>query len=187
MTIAILFQQSHYRAFKAFYTEHVQQYLRGEFPHLVSYTRFVALIPRVALPLTIYLQTQLRTCTGISFVDSISLAARHNARIDQHRVFVVDARRGKTSVGWFYGVKLHVVVNHRGEILAFCLTPGNIDDRRPVPRAGAPPVRQALWGSWLYRSGAGRAVVHDPEPLAGHQGAQEHARAGRGLHRQAAA
>jgi Transposase DDE domain len=53
----------------------------------------------------------------------------------------VDARRGKTSVGWFYGFKLHLVVNDRGELLAFCLTPGNTDDRRPVPR-----LAQRLFG-----------------------------------------
>jgi hypothetical protein len=58
----------------------------------------------------------------------------HHARIQQHRVLRVDARRGKTSVGWFYGFKLHLVVNDRGALLAFCLTPGNTDDRRPVPR-----------------------------------------------------
>ena len=56
------------------------------------------------------------------------------ARIAQHRVFARAAARGKTSVGWFYGFKLHLVVNDRGELLAFCLTPGNVDDRRPVPR-----------------------------------------------------
>ena len=134
MTILILFQQSGYRTFKGFYTQHVQTQLRAEFPQLVSYTRFVALIPRVLLPLAVYLQTQLGTCTGVSFVDSTSLVACHNARIHQHRVFRVDARRGKTSVGWFYGFKLHLVVNDCGELLAFCLTPGNVDDRRPVPR-----------------------------------------------------
>lgn len=134
MTILILFQQSGYRTFKGFYTQQVQTQLRAEFPHLVSYSRFVALIPRVLLPLAVYLQTQLGNCTGISFVDSTALAVCHNARIAQHRVFAVDARRGKTSVGWFYGFKLHLVVNDRGELLAFCLTPGNIDDRRPVPR-----------------------------------------------------
>lgn len=134
MTILILFQHSGYRTFKGFYTQYVQTQLRAEFPHLVSYPRFVALMPRVLLPLLVYLHTQLGVCTGISFVDSTSLAVCHNARIAQHRVCRADARRGKTSVGWFYGFKLHLVVNDRGEVLAVCLTPGNVDDRRPVPR-----------------------------------------------------
>ncbi len=134
MTIAILFQQSHYRTFKAFYTEHVQRHLRSEFPHLVSYSRFVELLPRVLVPLIVYLHTQLGACTGLSFIDSTALAVCKNPRIQQHKVFALDAARGKTSVGWFYGFKLHLVVNDRGELLAFCLTPGNVDDRRPVPR-----------------------------------------------------
>jgi hypothetical protein len=134
MTIVIAFHHSHYRTFKAYYTEHVQQHWRGEFPHLVSYPRFVALLPTILVPLTAYLHTQLGTCTGISFVDSTSLSVCHNARIQQHRVFTGRARRGKTSVDWFYGFKLHLVVNDRGELLAFCLTPGNVDDRRPVPK-----------------------------------------------------
>src|SRR5262249_60881699 len=71
---------------------------------------------------------------GSTSLDSTSLAVCQPARISQHRVFRVDARRGKTSVGWFSGFKLHLVVNDRGELLALCLTPGNIDDRRPVPR-----------------------------------------------------
>jgi hypothetical protein len=134
MTIAILFQQSHYRTCKAYYTEHVQQHLRGEFPHLVSSSRFVELLPTVLVPLLVYLHPQLGTCTGISFIDSTALAVCHNARSAQHQVFAIDARRGKTSVGWFYGFKLHLGVNDRGELLAFCLPPGNVDDRRPVPR-----------------------------------------------------
>ena len=134
MTIAILFQQSGYRTFKAFYTEYVQVHLRQEFPHLVSYNRFIELLPRVLLPLAVYLRTQCGTCTGVSFIDSTALAVCHNARIQQHRVFRADAQRGKTSGGWFYGFKLHLVVNDRGELLAFCLTPGNVDDRQPVPR-----------------------------------------------------
>lgn len=134
MTLLIWFHQSHYRTFKAYYTEHVQVHLRGEFPHLVSYARFVALLPSVLGPLAVYLHTQVGASTGISFVDSTSLAVCHNARIRQHRVFAATARRGKTSVGWFYGFKLHLVVNDRGELLAFTLTPGNVDDRRPVPQ-----------------------------------------------------
>jgi hypothetical protein len=134
LTILILFQQSGYRTFKGFYTQQVQTALRHEFPAVVSYNRFVELMPRFLVPLAIYLHTQRGVCTGISFIDSTALAICRPARISRHRVFRVDARRGKTSVGWFYGFKLHLVVNDRGELLAFCLTPGNTDDRRPVPR-----------------------------------------------------
>ncbi len=93
MTILILSQQSGYRTFKGFYTQHVQTRLRAEFPQLVSYVRFVALTPRVLLPLGVYLQTQFGACTGISFIDSTSLSVCKNARIAQHRVFRVDAPR----------------------------------------------------------------------------------------------
>jgi hypothetical protein len=134
LTILILFQQSGYRTFKGFYTPHVQVHLRQEFPGLLSYSRFVALMPRYVVPLAVYLHVHRGPCTGISFIDSTSLSVCHPARIQQHQVFRVDARRGKTSVGWFYGFKLHLVVNDRGALLAFCLTPGNTDDRKPVPR-----------------------------------------------------
>ncbi len=133
MTILIHFHQSHYRTFKAYYTEHVQVHLSSEFPHLVSYQRFVALIPRVLVALLAYLQSRYGACTGISFIDSTSLEVCDPKRISQHRVFVTDAKRGKTSMGWFYGFKLHLAVNDRGDLLACCLTPGNVDDRAAVP------------------------------------------------------
>jgi hypothetical protein len=85
----------------------VQRHLRSEFPTLVSYSRFVELMPTVLVPLVTYLHTQLGRCTDISFIDSTSLAVCHNPRIHQHRVFAGRAARGKTSVGWFYGFKLH--------------------------------------------------------------------------------
>jgi hypothetical protein len=133
MTILIHFHQSHYRTFKAYYTEQVQVHLSKEFPHLVSYARFVALIPDMMVPMLAYLQSRFGACTGISFIDSTSLQVCDPKRISGHRVFAVDARRGKTSMGWFFGFKLHLAVNDRGDLLACCLTPGNIDDRTPVP------------------------------------------------------
>ena len=36
-------------------------------------------------------------------------------------------------MGWFYGFKLHLIINHVGELVAFALTPGNVDDRTPLP------------------------------------------------------
>ncbi len=134
MTILIHFHQSHYRTFKAYYTEHVQVHLNQEFPHLVSYARFVALIPGMLVPLLAYLQSRFGPCTGINFIDSTSLQVCDPKRISQHRVFATDARRGKTSMGWFYGFKLHLAVNDCGDLLACCLTPGNVDDRQPVPQ-----------------------------------------------------
>jgi hypothetical protein len=133
MTIIVLFHSSGYRNFKTFYTQHVLQHLAGAFPRLVSYNRFVELMPSALVPLCSYLQTRKGACSGISFIDSTSLKVCHNRRIHSHKVFAGCARRGKTSVDWFFGFKLHLVVNDCGELLALRLTPGNTDDRRPVP------------------------------------------------------
>lgn len=133
LTIIVLFHASSYRNFKSFYTEHVCQHLAGAFPHLVSYNRFVELMPSALVPLCGYLQSRKGRCSGISFVDSTSLQVCHNRRIHSHKVFEGCARRGKTSVDWFYGFKLHLVINDCGELLSLRLTPGNTDDRRPVP------------------------------------------------------
>jgi transposase len=135
MTILIHFHQSHYRNFKAYYCEHVLPHLRGDFPGLVSYTRFVDFIPSALLPLCAYFQkTCLGDCTGISFMDSTSIDVCVNQRIASHKVFAGLAERGKTSTGWFFGFKLHLVINDRGELLNAQLTPGNVDDRKPVPK-----------------------------------------------------
>lgn len=134
MTIVIHFHQSGYRTFKGYYTRHVQKHLRGEFPALVSYERFVNLMPRIGMPLFVYLHILMGRCTGISFVDSTPLKVCHNKRINGHRVFDGFAERGKTTMGWFFGFKLHLVVNDQGELIDFDLTPGNVDDRAPLSK-----------------------------------------------------
>lgn len=141
MTILVLFHLSGYRNFKAFYTEHVMRYLAGAFPRLVSYSRFVELQRDALVPLWCYLHTRFGQCTGISFVDATTLSVCHNLRIPQHRVFRDCAKRGQGSMGWFYGFKLHLVISDRGELLGCYLTPGNVDDRRPVPG-----IVKELWG-----------------------------------------
>ena len=134
MTILILFHQSGYRNLKQFYLEFVCRFLRSEFPRLVSYNRFVEFERDALVPLAAYLQTRRGRCTGISFIDSTKLAVCENLRIPQHRQFTGLAARGKTTLGWFYGFKLHVTVSDCGELLGWQVTPGNIDDRRPVPK-----------------------------------------------------
>jgi len=141
MTILIHFHQSRYRDFKSYYTQYVQPHLHTAFPSLVSYERFVQLTPGALVPLCAYLQYCYGPCSGIGFIDSTALAVCDNRRISQHRVFAQAAVRGKTSMGWFFGFKLHLVVNDRGELLACRLTPGNVDDRVPVPKLTA-----QMWG-----------------------------------------
>jgi transposase len=148
MTILIHFHQSHDRDFKAFYTGHVLPHLRSEFPGLISYSRFVQVIPSVLVPLAAYLESCRGLCNGLSFVDSTKLVVCHNRRIKHHRVFAGLAERGKDSVDWFYGFKLHLVVNDCGDILACRLTPGNVDDRRPIPQ-----LAQRLFGKLIGDKG----------------------------------
>ena len=132
MTLAVLFHQLRFRQFKTFYLAYVCRFLRQEFPNLPSYHRCVELMPRCAIPLAALFDTLKGQCSGISIVDSTPIAVCDNLRIPRHKVFAGLAARGKSSTGWFFGFKLHVVINHRGEILAIRLTPGNVDDRKPV-------------------------------------------------------
>lgn len=133
MTLIVYFHTSGYRNFKQYYLGYVQRHLRAEFPTLVSYNRFVELMKEAVVPLAVYLENCKGEVSGIAFVDSTSIAVCHNRRINAHRVFKGIASRGQTSVGWFYGFKLHLVINHLGELLGMRLTPGNTDDRQPVP------------------------------------------------------
>jgi len=148
MTILIHFHQSHYRDFKAYYIGHVQQHLRSEFPRLVSYTRFVELIPGTLPMLILYLRSRLGKSRGIAYIDSTPLPVCHNKRIFHHKVFAGLATRGKCSLGFFYGFKLHLLVNDQGELLSFFLSPGNVDDRKPVPT-----LVKELWGKLFADKG----------------------------------
>jgi len=132
MTILVAFHQSGYRTFKHFYLKHVCVYYPAEFPHLVSYSRFVQLKKEVLALLKGYLSVILAECRGISFVDSTRLRVSDTKRISSHKVFVGKAERSKTSMGWFYGFKLHLIITDTGELLDVALTPGNIDDRTPL-------------------------------------------------------
>ena len=132
MTLLIWFHQSQYRHFKAFYQQQVCRHLGGAFPRLVSYGCFVELMPSALIPLCAYLR-QCQGASGISFIDSTPLAVCHPRRRHQHRLFAGLAQGGKSSTGWFFGFKLHLVVNDQGQLLNVALTPGNVDDRKPVP------------------------------------------------------
>jgi hypothetical protein len=133
ITLWVAYHQSGYRTFKWFYQNHVRKYWQSAFPCLLSYNRFIELLPNIIVPLTAFMKSRCVTSQGIAFVDSTPLRVCKNIRIPRHKTFVDVAGRGKSSTGWFYGFKLHLIVNDQGEILSFCITPGNVDDRQPVP------------------------------------------------------
>jgi hypothetical protein len=160
MTIIILFHQSHYRNFKSYYLEHVCGYMRGYFPALVSYHRFVEWMPSTLLALCGYLQSCFGKCSGISFLDSTSIKVCHNRRIPQHRVFKQVAARGKTSVDWFFGFKLHLVINDCGELLNITVTPGNIDDRKPVPQLLSSIVGKVFADKGYISAALAKSLLH---------------------------
>ncbi len=133
VTITVLFHLSGVRTFKHFYLFYVQKHLKKEFPNTVSYNRFVELMQSNMLPLTLYMKTCcLGQCTGISFIDSTPIRACKVKRIKQNKVFKNIATIGKSTMGWFYGFKLHIIVNDKGELLDFVITQANVDDRAPL-------------------------------------------------------
>lgn len=133
ITILIAFHLGGFRNLKHFYTNYVQKHLQEYFPKTVSYNRFVELQQKALLPMTIFLKTiRLGKSTGISFVDSTKVSVCKNKRIFNHKVFKGIAQRGKSTMGYFFGFKLHIVINDKGEIIEFVITPGNVDDRQPL-------------------------------------------------------
>jgi hypothetical protein len=130
ITILMLFHFGTFDNFKHFYLHYICVHLKNEFPKALSYNRFVQIQRRVFFPMMFFLNMIcFGKCTGITFVDSTKIAVCHNKRISRNKVFQDWAMCGKSTMGWFYGFKLHLVVNDKGEILSFCLTPGNTDDR----------------------------------------------------------
>ncbi|KAA6340303.1 hypothetical protein EZS27_011828 [termite gut metagenome] len=130
MTILIGFHFGTFRNFKHYYLFYVQKYLTREFPDLVSYNRFVELQSKVFIQFALFLKLIcLGKCTGITYVDSTCIRICHNKRIRRNKVFKGLAEIGKSTMGWFFGFKLHLLCNERGELVNFCLTRGNVDDR----------------------------------------------------------
>lgn len=132
LTILILFHNSHYRNLKHYYIDHVSRHLTNEFPSLVSYSRFVELQKSVLVPLCYLSQMISGQKTGIYFIDSTTIKVCHIKREKQNKVFRNIAKKSKSTMGWFFGFKLHLVINDKGQMMAFKLTCAKTDDRKPV-------------------------------------------------------
>lgn len=129
-TIMILYQLSGYKCFKFYYDRVVLHgKLKSYFPKALSYNRFVELIPRSFIYLTAYMQLKgVVSGNGIYYLDSKKIAVCHNRRIHSHKVFKGLAARGHCSVGYFFGFKLFLIINHVGQIVKFRFMRGNAAD-----------------------------------------------------------
>lgn len=133
ISILIIFHGMQHKNIKHFYLNYVQKHLVHLFPNTVSYNRFVELSQQVILPMTMFLKMQcLGECTGITYVDSTPIRVCKNKRIKRNKVFKDIATVGKSTMGWFFGFKLHLIVNEKGDVLNFVITQGNVDDRTPL-------------------------------------------------------
>lgn len=133
ITIMILFHSGGFKNMKHFYLYYVQKHQSDLFPNTVSYNRFVELMQAATLPMSIFMKTCcLGEGTGISFIDSTPIRVCKNKRIKRNKVFEGLAQVGKSTMGYFFGFKLHIVINDKGELLNFVITPGNTDDREPL-------------------------------------------------------
>jgi len=136
MTILIAFQMIGGQNFRQFYKDIILQFHRKEFPDPVSYQRFAEVAPMAVTVSAIFLKFRIEMSekTGLYVIDSSPLCVCENIRIPGHKVFREPAQRGKTSIGRFYGFRLHPVINHSGELTEVHITAGNIDDRKPVSK-----------------------------------------------------
>jgi hypothetical protein len=128
MTICVLYHGSGYKTFKDYYIKHVLINMKKDFKNLVSYNRFTELRQSAAIPLLMFTTLCKKSCTGISFIDSTKLEVCNVKRQYSNKTFSKCATKGKTSMAWFYGFKLHIVINERGEIIDFAITKGNVAD-----------------------------------------------------------
>lgn len=144
LSILIFYHQCRFRNFKHYYEHFARVYLLDYFPTLPSYSRMIQYMPSVLVPLLAFLRSNcLGQPTGKQFVDSCPLVVCHNRRIHNHKTFRGLAKRGKTSVGWFFGFKLHLLINDLGEIVSFVLSPGNVAD---VNREVVLKLTKGVWG-----------------------------------------
>jgi hypothetical protein len=141
MTILVMFQIIRFRDFKTFYCGFLQVYWRSYFVCLPTYHRFVEIMQRATFPMALFAQLKSGKRTGIYYVDSSGLPVCHLKRQKRHKTFQALAQFGRSSFGWFFGLKLHIVINNKGELVAFKITPGNHSDLK-----AAEPLFKTLRG-----------------------------------------
>lgn len=103
---------------------------------LPCYKNFVetmnAATPMLLLLIQIMLEMRNKKSGMIKLVDSTPVPVCKNIRISSHKVMKRVATRYKSTTGYFYGLKLHVVTDEEGNLLKLLFTTGNVDDRKAL-------------------------------------------------------
>lgn len=128
ISIMIFYHFSQFKHLKIYYQCFVQS--GKEFKSPPCYDRFIQIIPSLFLPIIIMMHYLSGRKTGIYYVDSTHFSVCKNIRIGSHKTFLGLAARGHSSTDWFYGFKLHMIINDKSEIVAIKITRGNVDDRK---------------------------------------------------------
>ena len=128
VSIMIFYHFSEFKHFKIYYQHFIQN--GGLFKNPPCYARFIQIIPSLFLPIVIMMHYLSGKHTGIYYADSTHFAVCKNIRIARNRTFAGLAQRGRSSIDWFYGFKLHMIINDKSEIIAIKITRGNTDDRK---------------------------------------------------------
>lgn len=132
LTIQILFHLSSYTCFKQFYEKHVEVVYRDCF-FLVSYSQVNKMMNDIPFLIDLFLKTRLQRSEKYYFIDSTSLAVCHRVRAPFNRVFAQQAKFGYSTInGNFFGFKLHLITDHRGEIASYQILPANTHDSKPM-------------------------------------------------------
>jgi hypothetical protein len=155
MAIVIFYHISGFKCFKYYYQQGILEKWKSYFPKAVSYNRFIELKKEVNMALFFFIYYSAGNQTGTYFIDTTKLEVCDNHRIHSHKVFKDIAARGKTSTGWFYGLKLHLIVNDKGELMSICFSSGNVsDNNREVVKHLCRPLKDggSIFGDAGYIS-----------------------------------
>ncbi len=125
--------------FKTYYG-FLKGYHAREFPQLPHYSQVLRyqkqLLPFESLLLSLLMAMNRSNFKNakeyLMFVDGSEIPVCTNKRIFTHKVSRIIAQRSKSSKGWFYGFRLHILCDRKGNLLGIKITPGNIDERKMV-------------------------------------------------------
>lgn len=131
LSIVIFYHFSGYKNFKFYYEYEICGRLKHLFPRRPCYDRFLQIMPNLFLPLMLMFHCLQGKKTGEYYADSTHFAVCKNKRIYRHKTFEGLAARGNSTMGWFFGFKLHLIINTKGQPIAVKITGGNADDRKP--------------------------------------------------------